>query len=87
VRKKTGGLTIYKASMGHWIDASTNKLYKEIMIPVRIACSEEVIEEIAKFTLYHYQQIAVMVTLISEKSIIFDNVDFKTELEKIVFGT
>lgn len=37
------------------------------MIPVRIACSEEQIHGIAKFTAGYYQQEAVMYYLVSEK--------------------
>lgn len=71
VRDLTGGLTINKVSQGHWIDKSTNKLYKELMIPVRIACTREQIDQIAEYTMEHYQQLAVFVTLISETTLIF----------------
>lgn len=70
VREITGGLTICKASKGQWVDNDGN-LYKEIMIPVRIACTEEQIRQIAKMSMEHYQQKAIFVSLISEKTLIF----------------
>ena len=73
VRSIAGGLTVYKASMGQWIDKESQdqKIYKEIMIPVRIACSREQIDQIAKYSLHHYAQKAIFVTLISESTIIY----------------
>ena len=47
------------------------KKYKEIMIPVRIACTKEQIIQIAKFTIEHYKQKAVFVTLVSENTMVF----------------
>lgn len=70
VRNVTGGLTIHRAARGQWEDRD-GKLYKEIMIPVRIACTQEQIAEIAEFTIQHYKQKAVFVTLVSEKTLIF----------------
>jgi len=66
----SGGLTLQRAARGQWI-CPNGKLYKEIMIPVRIACTEEQIAIIADFTLEHYKQLAVFVTLISERTLIF----------------
>ena len=40
------------------------------MIPVRIACSEEEINKIIDITMVHYDQLAVMAYIISEKVII-----------------
>ena len=70
VRNVTGGLTIHRAARGQWEDRD-GKLYKEIMIPVRIACTQEQIKQIAEFTIKHYKQKAVFVTLVSEKTLIF----------------
>lgn len=70
VRKTTGGLTIHRAARGQWEDRE-GKLYKEIMIPVRIACTQDQIKQIAEFTVQHYKQKAVFVTLVSEKTLIF----------------
>ncbi len=71
VRNITGGLTIQRASKGQWIDGD-GKLYKELMIPVLIACTEEQITEIAEFSLNYYKQKAMFVSLISEKTLIFE---------------
>lgn len=62
-----GGLTLMRAAKGRWVSPATGKEHKELMIPVRIACSEEQIVEIARLTLQHYEQECVMCFLISEK--------------------
>lgn len=64
-----GGLTKYPPVKGQWI-SNSNELFSEDMIPVRIACSEEQIEEIADFTAKHYKQLAVMYYLVSNNVII-----------------
>lgn len=69
VKDTAGGLTIYKSAKGEWISPD-GKLYKDGIIPVRIACTEEDIHKIIDFTIKHYSQEAVMATLISEKTII-----------------
>lgn len=83
VREVTGGLTIQRAAKGQWTD-NTGKLYKEIMIPVRIACTEDQIKKIAEFTLSHYKQKAVFVTLVSEKTLIFHAEGEAPETDPIV---
>ncbi len=70
VRKITGGLTIFKPVKGQWVHEG--QLYAERMIPVRIACSEKDIRKIAKFSLGHYKQLAVFVSLVSEKVLIIN---------------
>jgi hypothetical protein len=76
VRSITGGLTIYRAAKGQWVDEN-NDLHKEFMIPVRIACTYEQIQDIAKFTMHHYRQKAVLVTLVSTQTIIFHREDIQ----------
>ena len=71
VRQITGGLTIHKVAKGQWVSPSTGKLHKELMIPVRIACSEEQIRQIAAITIEHYKQEAVMVSLVAARTMIF----------------
>jgi len=66
----SGGMTLMKVAKGSWVSPTTDKTHKELMIPVRIACSEEQIREIMKMTIVHYKQEAVFCTLISEKTII-----------------
>jgi len=69
VRAISGGLTIYKPAIGQWL-SKDDKLFTERMIPVRIACSEEEINKIIDITMVHYDQLAVMAYIISEKVII-----------------
>lgn len=66
VRRITGGLTIISPIKGQWISGN-GELFKERMIPVRIACSKEQIEKIADITAAYYNQKAVMYYLISEQ--------------------
>jgi hypothetical protein len=60
IREISGGLTIMKPAIGQWVCEDTLKLYKERMIPVRIACTESQIKEIAQITLEYYEQIKVI---------------------------
>ncbi len=70
VREISGGLTILKPAKGQWVDKSSNKLYEERIIPVRVACTRQDIEKIIDFTIRHYRQIAVMCYKISDEVII-----------------
>ena len=58
VRKVAGGLTVMKPVKGQWL--KENVLYDERVIPVRIACTKDQIDKIAKFSLTHYEQKAIM---------------------------
>lgn len=69
VRGISGGLTIHRVAKGQWV-SPTGKLHRELMIPVRIACSEKEIGKIMQITLEHYQQEAVYASLVSEKALI-----------------
>lgn len=66
VRDITGGLTIIPPVKGQWI-APNGELFAERMIPVRIACTEEQIEQIADMTAKYYNQKAVMYYLLSNQ--------------------
>ena len=66
VRKITGGLTILKPVKGQWV-SPCQKIFKEKMIPVRIACSEIDIKTIAKMTLHYYNQEQVMFYKVSNE--------------------
>jgi len=68
VREITHGLTIMPVTKGQWIDKGNT--FVERMIPVRIACTREQIEQIIDFTIKYYEQIAVMAYKISEEVII-----------------
>lgn len=74
VKQITGGLTITPPIKGVWIDQSDpdKTEYRERMIPVRIACTEDQIRAIAKQTAKFYDQLAVMVCLVSDQTIFYD---------------
>lgn len=65
VRKITGGLTIIPPIKGQWI-SQEGELFSERMIPVRIACTKEQINEIADISARYYKQKAILFYLISE---------------------
>jgi hypothetical protein len=65
VRKIAGGLTIFKPAKGQWLSPS-NELHMERMIPVRIACTEQQIDEIADMSAAYYNQEAIMRYRISD---------------------
>lgn len=66
VRAITGGLTIVQPVKGQWV-APDGTLFKERMIPVRIACTREQIESIADMTAEYYEQLAIMFYRISDE--------------------
>lgn len=66
VRSLSGGLTLLRSVTGQWVNAA-EKVYVEKMIPVRVACDEQTIEQIANFTARHYRQEAVMYYEISRR--------------------
>lgn len=71
VRQVAGGLTIMKAAKGQWVNTEEGgRVYKELMIPVRIACTRDQLDEILRFTVKHYRQHAVMAYKVSEEVII-----------------
>jgi hypothetical protein len=66
-----GGLTVLQPVRGQWL-AAHDLLDAERMIPVRIACTEEEINQIADMTAAFYDQDAVMFYQISDKVFIKD---------------
>ena len=64
VRKITGGLTIFKTVKGQWISQEGEILFDR-MIPVRIYCTENEINQIIQLTLKHYAQKAILAYEIS----------------------
>jgi hypothetical protein len=70
VKNITGGLTVMKTAKGQWVSPRTGVEYLDRIIPCRIACSEQQINEIIAFTIKHYDQEAVMAYRISTKVII-----------------
>lgn len=70
VMKVTQGMTILAPSKGKWVNKLDAKAYEERMIPVRIACTRQQIEQIIQFSLNHYKQLAMMAYKISDEVII-----------------
>lgn len=70
-KKISKGLTICKVVKGIW-ENSEGTVYKELMIPVRIACSEDQIIEIMKMTAEHYEQEAIYCSCVSERTFIYN---------------
>ncbi len=66
VREISGGLTILKPAKGQWMNYG-GVLFSEEMIPVRIYCDEESIDQIIALTMEHYQQEAVLAYEISSR--------------------
>jgi len=68
VRKLTQGLTVFQPAKGQWENEGV--LYRDIMLPVRIACTPEQLEEIVNMTAAHYRQRAVIRNLVSTDVVI-----------------
>lgn len=66
VRRVSGGLTIFPVAKGQWVSPS-GKLYAERMIPVRILATRSQIEKIARVTMRHYDQLAVLAYKVSNE--------------------
>ena len=66
VRTIAGGLTIASPVKGQWTDKD-GILFIERMLPIRIACPRQQIEQIADLTASHYKQKAIMYYLVSEE--------------------
>jgi len=69
VKSISGGITITKTVKGEWINPD-GKLYIDRMIPCRIVCNEDQINEIIDFTLEHYNQEAILAYRISTNVIL-----------------
>ncbi len=69
VREISKGLTILQPAKGQWI-SQHGELFTERMIPVRIACTEPQINQIADMTAKYYRQKAVMFYEISNRVVI-----------------
>lgn len=64
VQKITGGLTILSAAKGKWTHQGVE--YPEKVLPVRIMCTAEQINQIVRITITHYRQTAVMYYRVSD---------------------
>jgi len=69
VKNISGGLTIMRVAKGEWL-SRTEGWFKDYVIPVRIICTLEEINDIIDFTIKHYNQEAVMAYKVSEHVII-----------------
>ena len=58
VREIAKGLTVFAPVKGSWVSLSGD-LFLERMIPVRIACTEEQIKQIADMTAIYYKQLCI----------------------------
>jgi hypothetical protein len=66
IRIISGGLTIHSPAKGEWISPEGD-IVAERMIPVKIYCTEEQINQIADFTAKYYSQKAIMFYMVSDK--------------------
>ena len=66
VRRIAGGLTVFAPAKGQWV-CPAGELFQERMIPVRIMCSADEIEDIAFITAMFYEQQAVMFYRVSDE--------------------
>lgn len=76
VQAIAGGMTLVPPVRGTWIDKQPESgpvEYTERMIPVRLMCTREQIEQICKETARHYHQIAVLATLVSTETVLVAN--------------
>lgn len=71
VREITGGLTIMAVARGQWV-SDDGELFVERMIPVRIACTRDQIEQIVDVTLEYYDQIAVLAYRVADQVILHE---------------
>jgi len=69
VREISKGLTILTPARGQWINPD-GELFVERMIPVRIACTAEEIEQIADMIAVYYKQKSVMYYKLSDGVVI-----------------
>ncbi len=64
----SGGMTITPPGKGTWVHEG--QAVRERMIPVKVMCTREQIEEIVDLTLEYYDQIAVMAYRVSDEIIL-----------------
>jgi hypothetical protein len=69
VEKISGGMTIHLPTKGKWVQHEGLK-FSERMIPVRIMCTREQVEQVIDMTLEYYDQIAVLAYRVSDEVIL-----------------
>lgn len=70
VREFAGGLTVLKPATGQWVNDGT--VYYDRTIPVRVLCSDKDMKKIITMTMLHYEQLAVIAYVISERAAVFE---------------
>ena len=90
VKQISGGLTVFHETQGIWVNPHNNETIREPMILVRIACNERQIMDIAKITLDHYNEKAVLfykvssdVRLVTKDNFVMPNIDFEKETKEM----
>lgn len=71
VKEISKGLTILSPSIGYWV-SPTGQEFRERMIPVLIACTEEQINLISDFYAKYYSQEAMFFYLVSNEVFIIN---------------
>ena len=72
VRAIAGGLTIMKPATGHWVSPE-GKLFRDRMIPVRVACTRHQIDAIGHMTLAHYpRENVILIYRVSDLVLMFE---------------
>ena len=64
----SGGMTVFVPGKGAWVNEGQS--IRERMIPVRVMCTREQIEQIVDLTLEYYDQLAVMAYRVSDEIIL-----------------
>ncbi len=70
VMQYSGGLTVMKPATGQWEHEGT--IYRDRTIPVRILCTDKEFAAIVRMTMLHYEQLAIIGYVISEREEIFE---------------
>lgn len=73
VKRISGGLTILRPCKGSWVHEGA--VYDDRVIPVRIMCTDSEMKDIARITIEHYEQEAVMYYIISDWCLIVPATD------------
>jgi len=69
VKKITTGLVLLPFENASWCD-SDGVLFKDGMVPVRVTCNKEHVQDIIELTLTYYQQPAIMAYKISDTCVV-----------------
>lgn len=70
VKRITGGLTVLKPGTGQWVNDGVT--YTDRTIPVRVLATDADMRRIIPMTMLHYEQLAIIAYVISERAEIFE---------------